>query len=773
MTSIFLKKRFLNFTNRLVLKKQDSIFVLFLFLSAFIYPLPFEVFNYKDQESIRIYDRNGYLLREIISCNQGRGRWTPLENISEKALIAAVYAEDRRFYLHKGIDPLALGRAVIQNILAGETVSGGSTISAQLIRNVYGHPRNFLYKIIENWQAVRLEHTIKKNEILEQYLNRIPFGNQTFGIEAASQLYFGKSAIELSWAESAFLMALPKSPTQYNPYRNFTKAKKRQELILRQLLEFRQMDSIDYDRAVHEPILLFPKTSPFSAPHFVDWIMKRPIHEPDLRTSLDLPLQLACEKIVQAHVEQLKAENVSNAAVLVADNATGQIRVMIGSADYFNEMRDGQFNAVFARRQPGSALKPFTYALAFDRGYTPATIIPDVETVIESKHGRFTPVNYDNQFHGPVRARVALACSYNVPAVRILQNIGVDRLLSKLHECGFRSLSESADHYGHGLTLGNGEVTLYELARAYAILANYGQPVELTHDETVSPFGKFRTRFSESSVFFVSDILSDASARAPAFGYDSPLSLPFPCAVKTGTSSDYRDNWTAGYTRDYTVAVWVGNFDNQPMVRISGVTGAGPIFREIMLLLHRKKAPSPFPKPSSVTEISVCGTSGDLPHNGCPYIMKEYFENGKEPKIYCSVHDKKGSVSYAAFGPVFKKWSEMHSQREKSIRTYPDDSLHPASKKAGPLFKIISPARDAEFRIDPNHLRQYQSIDFNLFAPEDITEVKWYLNGQLHSKKRWPFKTVWNLKPGIYILRAETRFKGKNLSDEVRFSVLE
>lgn len=772
MTSIFLKKRFLTFCNR-TLTGQDKIFVSLLFLSAFIYPLPHDIFDYQSQESVRVYDRNGYMLREIISLDQGRGRWSSLENISPKALIAAVYAEDRRFYAHRGIDVLALGRAVLQNIRAGETVSGGSTISAQLVRNLYGHPRNLFYKIIENWQAVRLEHTLKKNEILEHYLNRIPFGNQTFGIEAASQLYFGKSAAELSWAESAFLMALPKSPTQYNPYRNFAKAKERQEIILRQLREYRQIDDLDFDRAVLEPILLFPKTSPFNAPHFVDWIMKQPNHESDLHTSLDLPLQQACEKIVQAHVEQLKAENVSNAAVLVTDNATGQIRVMIGSADYFNETRDGQFNAVFAKRQPGSALKPFTYALAFDRGYTPATIIPDVETVIESKHGRFTPLNYDNQFHGPVRARVALACSYNVPAVRILQDIGVDRLLSKLHECGFRSLTESADHYGHGLTLGNGEVTLYELARAYAILANRGRPFELTYDITSSPFNPSRKLFSESSVFFVSDILSDASARAPAFGYDSPLSLPFPCAAKTGTSSDYRDNWTAGYTRDYTVVVWVGNFDNQPMVRISGVTGAGPIFREIMLLLHRKKAPSLFPKPSPVAEIYICGTSGDLPHNGCPYIMKEYFENGKEPKTNCSVHDNKGFVSYAAFGPVFKKWSEMHSQREKSIRTYPDDSLHPASKKAGLRLKIISPARDAEFKIDPNHLRQYQSIDFDLFAPEGVTEVTWYLNGQFYSKNRWPYKTIWNLRPGTFILKAETRYKGKTLSDEGRFSVLE
>ncbi len=772
MTSIFLKIQFACFRNYFFQPYQDLCFALLLISASFMNPLPDQILEYDEYASVRIFDRHGYLLREVISAREGHGRWTPLSQISPKASDAAIYAEDRRFYSHHGIDLIAMGRALMQNIQAGKTVSGGSTITLQLVRNLYQHPRNLFSKIMEFWLAFRLEHTMTKDQILEHYLNRIPFGNQTFGIEAASQLYFGKSSLDLSWAEASFLMALPKSPTQYNPYNHFHKAKKRQEYILHRLFIFGRMDSADYQRAVLEPVLLFPKASPFNAPHFTDWILKQPFHEREIHTSLDLPLQQECEKIVKGHVGLLKTENVTNAAVLIMDNRNGQILTLIGSSDYFNELYDGQFNAVFAPRQPGSTLKPFTYALAFDKGYTPASVLPDIETSIDSKHGVFTPLNYDNQFHGPVRARQALACSYNVPAVRLLQDIGVDRLLSKLHQCGFTGLKEKADFYGHGLTLGNGEVTLFELTRAYSIFANHGQLIELTPLAGMPVQKRVSTVFSETSVFWISDILSDAASRAPAFGYDSPLALPFPCAVKTGTSSDYRDNWTVGYTTDYTVGVWVGNFDNKPMIRISGVSGAGPIFRDIMLHLYQKSVPPSFSPPHSLIKKNICGLSGQLPHPGCGYTVQEYFIEGKEPDELCQVHDRYGNTRFLSLGAVYKQWAIMHQSHSRVPHSPISDSLADSSFSLSKnIFKIVFPKNKTEFRIDPSVLRHYQSVDFEVYVPEGVRQVEWFLNNRPYGRSKWPFKISWNLERGNYHLKANAVLNGKFLQDQVGFTV--
>lgn len=738
----------------------DTLFAILASLATFFFPLPADDLSPRSVESLRILDRNGLLLRELLSDRSGRGRWIPLDSLSPRLVRASIVAEDKRFYSHRGVDPLATLRALVQNLQAGKTVSGASTITQQVIRNLYHHPRNIAAKIVEMWLAVRLEHSLSKDEILEQYLNRIPFGNLTFGAEAASQLYFGKSAAELTWAEAAYLMALPKSPTVYNPYIDRTRAEKRQQIIVNKLIEADVLSGNDGTRALSEPLVLFPKSSSFHAPHFVEWVTRNDERRGDVRTTLDLPLQWEIEKIIRAEVNRHSGNDVTNAAVLVVENETGHILAYCGSADFFDEHHDGQFDAVLAHRQPGSTLKPFTYALAFQKGFTPASIIPDVETSIPSEKGTFTPRNYDNRFHGPVRIRQALACSYNVPAVRVLQDVGVGDLLSLLQRVGFESLGESPSYYGHGLTLGNGEVTLFELTRAYRTLANRGR------FSTLSPFPVDtviqRQVLDERIVFLITDILSDPIARLPAFGYDSPISLPFPCASKTGTSSDYRDNWTVGYTREFTVGVWVGNFDNSPMREISGVTGAGPIFRATMELLYRHRVPPAFTPPRDVIRKTICSASGEIPHHGCPSRMEEFFLPSAAPDRICVVHDELGRANWSALSPLFQtSWNVVSAAR-------------PIEKRETVLAtpSIVFPVDRSVFRIDPSIRRDIQAVTFQAIAPNDAHRIEWVLNGTPYRIADAPYRTRWLLEPGQFTLRARTVTDPPKWSEEIRFEVL-
>ncbi|MBL7959308.1 penicillin-binding protein 1C [bacterium] len=753
------------------IQKIDLVFACLLGLLSFFYPISGRDLSFDEVASIKILDRNGYLLREVLSIQQGKGHWTPLAEISSRAVEAAIAAEDKRFYAHGGVDPLALARAFWQNLSSGKIVSGGSTITQQVIRNMFRFPRNIFYKTIEMWYAVRLEHTLSKNKIMEHYFNRIPFGNQTFGIEAASQLYLGKKAKDLTWAEASFLIALPKSPTHYNPYKDVSASKQRQAFILTKLFENKIISKDEWDRARNEPVFLFPKSSPFFAPHFCDHLIQNGYGSgSSIHSTLDLALQTEVEKIIQGHITNLQPENVTNAAVIILNNKTGDVLALAGSSDYFDDRHDGQYNAVFAKRQPGSALKPFTYAAAMNKGLTASTIVPDIETVIPSEKANFTPHNYDNQFHGPVRARIALACSYNVSAVRVLQNIGVESLLSTLHACGVNSLTETPEYYGHGLTLGNGEVTLFELARAYSILANRGQWIE-PRFILEQPVHTVRDNiFSPQISFLITDILSDHNARTPAFGYDSPLSLPFPCAAKTGTSSDFKDNMTVGYTADYTVGIWVGNFDNTPMRQISGVTGAGPIFHDIMMHLYKDRNPTMMTVPARVVKKNVCSMSGDLPHIGCRAGIEEFFIEGTEPKTKCSFHQSNGILNYALLSPVYQKWLAQYSGYNLTSSEEKKPSADIQQEQMG--IRIIYPKNKAIFKIDPNLKRSYQSIYFEAWAPEQVHEIRWYVNNSYYQAASKPFSVMWNLSPGTYRIRAEGKFNQKTFVDELSFEVL-
>lgn len=728
-------------------------------------PFPKSRLKHSPYVSLQIRDRNNLLMREVLSREGGRCTWVKIEDVSPSVITATLAAEDKNFFLHPGIDLFALGRAVVQNIRRRKVVSGASTITQQAVRNIFHHKRTFGNKILEAWLAVRLERTASKEEILSQYLNRISYGNQAFGIEAASRLYFDKKSSDLSLAESAFLAALPRSPSVLNPYRSIKEASARQKEILNRVYRLHFIDRSELKRALAEPIHVIPENIKFRAPHFCDLLLqRRPQAEGKtpvvLHTTLDYPLQAKIEKLAARHIASLSRKNITNVSVVVMENLTGDILAMLGSKDFFDDRIDGQFNGAVALRQPGSTLKPFTYGLALESGMTAASVLSDREVQYQTPTGNYSPQNYDKTFHGPVRMRKALACSFNVPAVTVLEKIGTDRLYRKLHECGFVSLKKGPGYYGIGLTLGNGEVTLLELAQAYAALARGGvffpagfllSPSRIPGQAPqAAPSFKMKRVFSPQTAYILTDILSDADARVPAFGYNCPLDLPFPCAAKTGTSKDFRDNWTVGYTTRYTVGVWVGNFDAQPMHNVSGITGCGPLFRDVMLLLHKKHPPKAFPMPEKLVRVAVCPVSGERATSSCPGIMEEIFTEGTAPQETCQIH---GRESLSGF-------TEAQARRQKTAHR--------------PL-SVIFPIAGDTFKIDPVLRREYQVIRFQARVSPGmgIQKIEWLLNGRTAGTSGSPFRFSWKLNPGSYTLKIRAHAEGQTIeSKAVVFRVL-
>ncbi len=736
-----------------------SLLVLIGIVFSFFIPLPQQDFSSQSVQSLRITDRNGIVLREFLNDEQGRGQWKSLASIVPSLQQATVAVEDKRFYSHIGFDPIAILRSVVDNIRAMQFRSGGSTITQQVIRNVYHRPRTLRSKIVELWDAVRLERMFSKEEILEQYLNRAPYGNQLFGIEAAARWYFAKPALDLSLAESAFLAALPNAPSYLNPSKNASDALLRQRGILQKMLVQKKISQEEYDRAMVQPVQLVSSETHFKAPHVAEMIeaMHLKTENGSVRTTIDYPLQQQIQWLMRGHLKKLAKRNVHNAAVIVLNNSTGEILALVGSADFFDISYNGQVNGVISHRQPGSAIKPFMYALALEHGLTPASLLADIPTAIPDHHGDYVPENYDKRFHGPVRLRTALACSYNVPAVRAFQMVGKSALLEKLKDIGFTSLDMDAEFYGYGLTLGNAEVSLLELTTAYMSFANGGmwKPSALL-PVTNEPQGVHRV-YSEIDAYLITDILKDPIARRPAFGGN--FHFPFQCAVKTGTTKDYKDNWTLGYTTQYTVGVWVGNFNGQEMRFVSGVSGAGPIFTDVMTYLHSSpygQPPPEFSVPEQLEKINICTRSGELPTSACRKTISEWFPKGKVPIKYCAVHreylvedmeGKKNTNVYEIFPSEYTAWSSS-----EGLAPPPPSALPVHNSLCDTRIKrltIVSPNTGDYFKIDPVLRPEYQTIIISGFIPKAISHVMLSVNDQ----EEIPFTedgVQWTLQKGIY-----------------------
>lgn len=631
--------------------------------------------------STRIFDRNGALLFEIFA---ERNR-TPvsLDKLPDYVLQAHIAMEDKNFYKHHGFASEGLLRATF-NTLFRRKLQGGSTITQQLVKTALLTPeRTLRRKIREAILAMTTELIYTKSQILEMYLNHIPYGGTAWGIEAAARNYFGKPASELSLAEAALLAGLPAAPTRYSPFgANPDLARSRQETVLARMVEDGYITNQAAEEAKKDEIKLVTHTVDIKAPHFVIWVKELLVEKYGehlvergglkVTTTLDLNLQEYAEATVAAEIADLKEMKVSNGAALITNPKTGEILAMVGSHDFFDTENHGQVNVTLRRRQPGSSIKPINYATAFETGkLNPASVLLDVPTCfLTPGQPLYCPRNYDFTFHGPVQARFALGNSYNIPAVKTLAVNSIEDMIATASALGITGW-EDPSQYGLSLTLGGGEVRMVDMAVAFGVFANQGikvqlqpllkvedlqgnlleeykpeemeQLVDALNEETAASPKKLESYnqlaprvLSQETAYLISHILLDNNARAGAFGSNSQLVIPGKVvSVKTGTTNDLRDNWTIGFTPTMLVAAWVGNNDNTPMnpYLVSGVTGAAPIWHALMEKALEGKQPEWPQKPEAVIGLDICSLSGLLPNpeNPCP-TRHEFFIKGFEPK---------------------------------------------------------------------------------------------------------------------------------------------
>ncbi|MGM3306275.1 penicillin-binding protein 1C [Anabaena sp. WFMT] len=746
------------------------------------------------QLAMQFTDRNGLPLGTLLTRDQEHTAVITLNQVSPQFINAILAAEDGSFYQHGALDMKAIIRAIKEAIQSKKIVSGASTITMQLARMLDNSPRTLSSKLSEIWLSWRLVAGMSKDEILSAYINRLPMGGNIYGVEAAARTYFSISASDLNLAQASFLAAIPNNPTYFNPYEHWERLKTRQKYVLNQMVQDKYITEAVAERIYTEKVVFQSREQGIiAAPHFLFWLATQntpPLTPPrkrggglelshhkqgvdlfsrkrgggleggemessPIKTTINLPLQQFVEAQVQQVIDSLGANNVHDAAALIIDNYSGEVLAYVGSPDYFNDVKLGRNDGVQALRQPGSTLKPFVYELALEKGVIkPNSILADVPSHYAIPGAKlYSPTDYTNSFLGPVRVRVALANSLNVPAVKVLEKVGVETFLNRLHELGFAHLNQSAEYYGLGLTLGSAEVSLWELARAYVTMARMGKSTPLvtvlTEPHPPTPLSASKEgdaisppplRGEVANWQLIIDMLSDRYARATAFGVDSVLNLPFSAAVKTGTSSNYRDTWTVGFTTDYTVATWVGNFNGEPMRQVSGVTGAAPLWNRIMLHLHEYQTPTDFPPPDGLIQLPVCANSGLKPKPDCTSIVQEYF----------SPADKIAYENPADFHlpPEYDEWL----------------ARQPQSNSNADKFRILSPHNGDLFVVYPDEKGQ-QKLEFKLVSKSNLP-IEWWLNGRQLSTQSTN-ALFWHLQPGNWTLEA----RSGEVSDKINFQV--
>ena len=612
-------------------------------------------------QSSKIFAKDGTLLYTIYSSKNQT--FVPLTKIPKYLQQATISIEDKNFYKHGAIDLRGIARAAYVT-LSKQSVQGGSTLTQQLVRNsLLTLDRTITRKVKEVVLSFVVEFIYSKDRILEMYLNQVSYGGTAWGVEAASQIYFGKEVSKLSLAESAFLAGLPQAPSVYSPFGSHPEqGKVRQRQVLQAMFDSKYITADQKKKAESEELKFNQIQSHIIAPHFVFYVKDLLVQEYGEKvveqgglsviTSLDLKAQKLVEDAIASEEATLKGGNWYNAASMVTRPGTGEVLAMVGSRDYFNTERDGNVNVTISRRQPGSSIKPINYVTGLIKGYTAATPFVDERKCFPNPSGApYCPMNYDLKFHGVQQMRYALANSFNIPAVKMLKLNGLEAMIATASAMGINSFTEP-DRYGLSLTLGGGEVTMVEMATAYGVFANSGYKITLhpilkvtdSKNKVLSEYKPVESPLLGKKVlpdgvaFIISNILSDNGARTPSFGSNSPLFIRgYNVAVKTGTTNDYRDNWTIGYTPSYVVATWVGNNDNTPLKGVvSGVTGAAPIWNQIMKGLISGKPAETFNRPDNVVGANVCSTSGLLPQAaGSPYVCPtryEYFVKGTVPK---------------------------------------------------------------------------------------------------------------------------------------------
>ncbi len=656
---------------------------LFLLVSLIFYwtvlkdlPSPTILATMPSPQTTIIRDRHGTVLYKIYKdTNRINLTWNDIPQYVKNATVAI---EDSDFYHHHGVSFKSIMRAFLYNLHQSsmEDYQGASTITQQLVKNrIVGPQRTYLRKIKEIILALLTETKFNKQQILTMYLNEVGYGGPAYGIEAAAQMYFGIHAKNLDLAQSVFLAGLPAAPTTFSPFgSNPELAYIRQKQVLDRMLQQDMITLKQYNQALAEKLEFAPQRIDIKAPHFVMFVRQLLVDRLgedrvtqgglDVTTTLDLSDQEIAQDVVSKQISEIKdTYNIHNSGVLITNPKTAEILAMVGSVNYFDIKNKGYVNVTTAERQPGSSIKPVNYAYAFDHGYTPNSIILDAPVTYTSPGSKesYTPRNYDGKFHGNVTIRAALANSYNIPAVKVLNSYGVDKMIAQGVKMGIKSWNNPPP-IGLSLTLGGAEVTMLDMARAYGTIANLGvekdlkaildikdgngnditdlyykkaQPDALIDEAQASDNNQV---VSPLASYWLTDILSDNNARLPAFGNYSKLTVPdHKVAVKTGTSNNFRDNWTIGYTPNLLTVVWVGNNDGSFMNQnlVSGITGAAPIWNEVMTGLLKDTPPVDFPIPSGLIPVKICATNGLLTCPYCPSEKTEYYTADKIPTRKC------------------------------------------------------------------------------------------------------------------------------------------
>jgi penicillin-binding protein 1C len=715
-----------------------------------------------------LLDRRGTVIYESLSSEEGRSRWIAASTLPENLVRATLAAEDHRFFSHSGIDWIAVARAAAHDCFRGRLAEGGSTLTQQVVKQLLHRRSGVMEKIREAVVALRLDHRLSKKEILALYLNLAPYGHQYAGAESAALGYFGCPAANLTTAQAAFLAGLPQRPAAFDPYRSFSRAASRKIWVLDRMKKLGLVTPGQAAVARSERLVLRRDAKSFAAPHFSTRVLAElsPGVSGVVATTLDAALQQELAGIVAAHRSDLDAHGAHDVAAAVLDNRSGEWLAWEGSGCYFDAEHGGSIDGVSAPRQPGSALKPFTYALAFEAGFTPASVLPDLPSTFPTAEAGvlYSPRNYDGVFRGPLTARAALAGSENVPAVWLISRIGVPPLLEWLRRAGFSTLSRNAPYYGYALTMGDAEVRLDELIAAYAAIARGGiavSPRFIPGAETASG----RRILSEKSAFWVTDILSDARARSYVFGSGGSLDFPFPVAVKTGTSQAYRDNWTIGYTREVTVGVWVGNFDRTEMKGSSGVAGAGPIFHDLMFAAERR-ALGRFPNladtplaspPSELRAASICALSGLPASADCPRVENEWLPAAAPGRLSrCDWHLREGARIETRYPPAYRVWA-----RDRGLASARLARNRAESEK---LLSIVSPPSGATYRIDPTLRGSYQQLALRALSNGPARKLAWSVDSKRWEEAWSDIEVSWPLTPGDHRIRVTD---GRENSDEV------
>ncbi len=750
-------------------------------------PLPPGLLDDPASVSTTVLDRNGAVLYETRSKDGTRGTRLSPDALPERLVDATIAAEDQRFWRHPGIDPIAIGRAALRDARALRIEEGGSTLTQQVaklllarLRKQAGGPiesRSFSGKLREAVIALRLEHRLSKRDILALYLSLAPYGNQIIGAERASHAYFGTSASQLTVSQSAFLAGLPQRPSAFNPHRDWRSALRRHNHVIDRMVSLHLVSAQAAAEARAERLTLATDTPSFAAPHFVEMVLADagPARPARIQTTLDADLQREVEGIIHSQRPDLDRHGANNVAVVVLDNRTGEWLAWEGSGNYFDGEHGGAINGPLALRQPGSALKPFTYALAFEEGRSPATVLPDVPSYFATAESGvvYSPRNYDGKYRGPLLIRRALAGSENVPAVAIASELGIAKVIRFFRSVGLSTFDKTASYYGLGVTLGNAEVRLAELTAAYATFARHGLPLNATAIRQVDDGKGWKALqraanpervMSERAAFWITDILSDPDAREFVFGRGGNLDFPFPVAVKTGTSEGYKDNWTIGYTREVTVGVWVGNFDRAPLRNSSGVTGAGPIFHGVMLAAEKRVAghvdDAGVPlaaAPPNVARREICALSGMTANAWCPTKTTEWLP-AETVGVPCSWHHDSEDGLLTVWPAPYRQWAAEHGL--SGVRLQPDlKDLRAEAVRLKPdttesHFSIANPPAGAVYLIDPTLRTEYQALALRAAADRRAGEIEWAVDGRRVGAAQAGQAFDWPLAPGTHRISA-------------------